>query len=181
MTLDELHPEHRAKWDAITAEYNHTIQNEPSSPERSDRLSALHQQRTDILHPEYAARREIALQRPANPHLSEQQFYHGTAAELRPGTHIKPAAQIGHPTNFTTYGNDSHAYATESIHTAHRYADLALNAAHDRNQGRGKARRIYQVTPLGNHEPDPDESSGRRSQDGWKVLRRVPAKEWNPR
>jgi Rifampin ADP-ribosyl transferase len=108
-------------------------------------------------------------------------FYHGTANDLRPRTVIKPASQIGHPTNYPTYGNSEWAYAAESLPTAHGYADRALDMAHSRKQGHGKSRRIYEVAPIGEHEPDPNETNGIRSKQGFRVVRRIPASEWNKR
>jgi hypothetical protein len=157
--IDSLPPDRRAHWDAITNEYNHVSDHEPSSPERSQRLFSLHESRLDVLRPERVQQRADYERRTApNRNLSGLQFFHGTAQEMRPGTRIRPASQTGRAENFPTYGNGNYAYAADNVHAAHRYADLALSQAHGRNEGYGKARRVYEVAPLGDHEPDPDQS-----------------------
>lgn len=105
-------------------------------------------------------------------------YYHGTAAELRRGSHIRPAAQTGKPTNFAGYDSQEYAYAADNPHTAAIYADRALDAAYNRGRGYKAARRVYEVAPLGEHEDDPKEPNGVRSQAGFRVVRRMPTSEW---
>ena len=113
-----------------------------------------------------------------HPSVQEPRFYHGTVSELRERSRIRPAEQTGHPGNFQGYDAGDYAYAADNPSTAGRYADTALNAAYNRNRGYGRSRRVYEVAPLGEHEPDPKESNGVRSKEGFRVIRRVPAREW---
>lgn len=114
----------------------------------------------------------------AQDHLQPMQFFHGTTAELRPGSHIRPAAESGLPANFSGYGNEAHAYATASLPSASTYAEHALDWAYNRDAGHGKTSRVYQVEPTGDYEPDPDDTNqAYRTQSSWRVTRRVPASE----
>lgn len=117
----------------------------------------------------------------AQDNLNGQQFYHGTAADLRPGSLIHPAAKIGRPVNFPGYESKDHAYATPSQSHAGEYAQLALDWAYNRRQGHGKSRRVYEVQPTGPIEADPDDTTtdAYRSTSPWKVTRRVPVSEWD--
>jgi hypothetical protein len=108
-----------------------------------------------------------------------ERYYHGTTADLRPRSRIRPPAETGHPGNFQGYDSADYAYAADNPSTAGIYAERALDRAYDRNQGYGKSRRVYEVAPLGEHEPDPKEPNGVRSREGFRVKRRVPASEWN--
>lgn len=110
--------------------------------------------------------------------LSQPQFYHGTAAELRPGSHIRPAAQRGGQINFPGYDSANHAYATPSLRRAGEYAALAQDWAYNRNER--KTSRVYEVEPTGHYESDPDDpvTDAYRTQASWRVKRRVPASEW---
>jgi hypothetical protein len=113
----------------------------------------------------------------ATDHLSPEQFFHGTVAELRPGSYIRPAAEIGGRTNFPGYDSAGHAYATPSLHKAGEYAQLAQDWAYNGN--RRASRRVYEVEPTGHYEQDPTEPLGYQSRSPWRVKRRVPASEWN--
>jgi Rifampin ADP-ribosyl transferase len=114
----------------------------------------------------------------AYPSVDDERYYHGTARDLRPGSRVRPAAQTGHPGNFQGYDSQEYAYAADNPHTAAIYADRALDAAYDRGRGQGRSRRVYEVAPLGDHEQDPKEENGVRSQAGFRVVRRLPASEW---
>ena len=124
----------------------------------------------------------------AADNLHPQQFFHGT---VRPNlTEITPADK--HPSwmtpTFTSDTDRGHAYATTSQEHAWDYAskahDWALSRSHT---GRAGIPRVYQVEPLGEHEPDPqhdehgrsrgNNSTDRRSRAGWRVVRELPMPE----
>lgn len=102
--------------------------------------------------------------------LNQQQFFHGTTADLRQGDIVEP----GHPSTYPEGFSDSrYAYATRNQNDAATYADWASQETHQEP-------RVYEVTPLGPHEPDPvvDEEGhprwnfpgDRRSKHGWRVV-----------
>lgn len=118
----------------------------------------------------------------ASEHLGRQ-WFHGTA---RAGlTEITPAAQHGRGVTFASDTDHGHAYATTSEDHAWDYAskshDWAMNSA---RPGQHFVPRVYQVEPLGEHEPDPshdehgrsrgNNSTDVRSPHGFRVVRELP-------
>jgi rifampin ADP-ribosylating transferase len=75
--------------------------------------------------------------------LSEQRFYHGTKADLKPGDLITP----GYSSNFGTRRQASFVYLTATLDAATWGAELAVG------DGPG---RIYTVEPTGPIEDDPN-------------------------
>ena len=73
----------------------------------------------------------------------EQQFYHGTKADLKPGDLIAP----GYNSNFGKGKKAAYVYLTATLNAATWGAELAVG------EGRG---RIYIVEPTGPFEDDPN-------------------------
>lgn len=105
----------------------------------------------------------------------EEHFFHGTTEHLRPGDKILPVGQLrGKKPTFPHDTSREHAYATPHESSAWHYAEMSWHAT-DRG-----VPRVYQVTPLGDHEPDPthdqhgryrnNREGDRRSRAGWKVV-----------
>ncbi len=76
-------------------------------------------------------------------HGSQQRYYHGTRAELRPGDLIEP----GYRSNFGSRRKAYHVYLTATLDAAVWGAELAVG------EGPG---RIYIVEPTGPIEDDPN-------------------------
>ena len=76
-------------------------------------------------------------------HGSQQRYYHGTRAELRPGDLIEP----GYRSNFGSRRKANHVYLTATVDAAVWGAELAVG------EGPG---RIYIVEPTGPIEDDPN-------------------------
>ena len=76
-------------------------------------------------------------------HGSQQRYYHGTRAELRPGDLIEP----GYRSNFGSRRKANHVYLTATLDAAVWGAELAVG------EGPG---RIYIVEPTGPIEDDPN-------------------------
>lgn len=74
---------------------------------------------------------------------SQQRYYHGTRAELRPGDLIEP----GYRSNFGSRRKANHVYLTATVDAAVWGAELAVG------EGPG---RIYIVEPTGPIEDDPN-------------------------
>ena len=74
---------------------------------------------------------------------SQQRYYHGTRAELRPGDLIEP----GYRSNFGSRRKAYHVYLTATVDAAVWGAELAVG------EGPG---RIYIVEPTGPIEDDPN-------------------------
>lgn len=119
-------------------------------------------------------RDDAGTQPTASQHLSKPQFsrLHGTNRDMRPGTLIRPSSQTGHQREYSGYGNEDYAFSTDDHNVAARYA-------RDRKLARGGTERVYEVEPTGNEEPDPDETNGYRSRSPYRVIRRIPRKEWD--
>lgn len=105
----------------------------------------------------------------------EEHFFHGTTEHLRPGAKVLPVGQLrGKTPTFPHDTSREHAYATSEEANAWNYAEKAW---HSTDRG---IPRVYEVAPLGDHEPDPthDErgrsrgnyETDRRSRVGWKVI-----------
>lgn len=74
---------------------------------------------------------------------SQQRYYHGTRAELRPGDLIEP----GYRSNFGSRRKANHVYLTATVDAAVWGAELAVG------EGPG---RIYIVEPTGPIQDDPN-------------------------
>lgn len=75
--------------------------------------------------------------------MSQESYYHGTRADLRPGDLIEP----GYTSNFGTRRQANHVYFTATLDAAVWGAELAAG------DGLG---RIYVVEPTGLFEDDPN-------------------------
>jgi hypothetical protein len=106
----------------------------------------------------------------AHDHLNPQQFYHGTSVRLRRGAHIKPAREVGVASLYSAMGDDVevHTHATTDIGNATDYARTDMV-----KRGSGHVH-VYQVTPLGETEPDPGDESSVRSRSPLRVDAEVP-------
>jgi hypothetical protein len=79
----------------------------------------------------------------ASPSPFAQTYFHGTKADLKPGTLL----QVGFNSNYAQYGQLNHIYFTATLAAAIWGAELA--------SGEGKER-IYLVEPTGSIEDDPN-------------------------
>lgn len=90
--------------------------------------------------------------------LNPQQFYHGTAAELKPGEMVTP----GHESDW--YQRSSSVFATDDLSIARTYAGYAADAS-------GRDPHVYAVEPTGTMHKDPGGGQGAvRSKHPLKVL-----------
>ena len=87
---------------------------------------------------------------PADEHLSSEQFFHGTAAELEEGDVIKP--NFGRATFEHEYSRE-HVYLTPHLGRAKGYAESANYNAGGRDPSKAH---VYEVEPLGPIEVDPE-------------------------
>lgn len=109
------------------------------------------------------------------------QFFHGTTEELKEGDTVLPAAKSGRKVVHMSMTDPEYAYATDKPETAWHYAELAWNHSDTGHP------RVYAVSPLGEHEEDPqvDERGNwrsnfegdRRSRHGWKIEGELPMPE----
>lgn len=102
----------------------------------------------------------------ANEHLSPDQFFHGTNAELEPGSYLTPqgANKYG---RFEDESGRGHVYFTADKFHAYGYAV-------GRAQQRGGKPNVYQVEPMGKVEPDPsDEYDSGRTRARMRVIGRA--------
>jgi hypothetical protein len=102
----------------------------------------------------------------------EEHFYHGTVEHLNPGDAILPATKAGVPLNHKI-SSPEHAYATTDESGAWEYAEMAHAWHVNRSQPPFKIPRVYEVTPLGEHEEDTNAgtySGDRKSRAGWQVV-----------
>lgn len=143
-----------------------------------DAAEASRQQMNEVVFPERRTQRLEHEQRTAeferNHLLAQRQFYHGTDAKLRKGDEIKSASALGRPANWETYGNQDWTYAANGLSgmgTARGYAEKVAEMRQTHPY-------IYEVDPTGSYERDPDDINGVRSSEPWRVVRRVPRKEW---
>jgi hypothetical protein len=120
---------------------------------------------------------------PADEHISNEQFFHGTISPLKVGDTVEPANKTSwRKPRFPNETHPDYAYATDES-TAWHYAELGWHNA----SGSPSHPKVFQVEPLGEHEPDPhyDEggrlrdnfSADRRSKAGWRVTGEVPMPE----
>ena len=97
----------------------------------------------------------------ASDNLRKEQFFHGTTRKL---TEITPAST--HPNwmkpVFQNETDRDHAYATTSEDNAWHYAQLAHNVAVHRGNAPFPVPRVYEVEPMGEHEPDPEYDGDRQ-------------------
>ena len=109
--------------------------------------------------------------------LHPEQFFHGTISPLKPGSVVEPvSASSWRKPRFPNETHPDYAYAT-SQDKAWDYAEKAWHSS-----GTGTPR-VFQVEPLGEHEPDPrynergelrdNWDDDRRSKAGWRVLNEV--------
>ena len=118
----------------------------------------------------------------ARDHLN-QTLFHGTTfrhGHIKKGDIIQPANAINaEPYHDTDVWPEAEywAHATTDLSTARNYADWAANGVHegteaDERRGLSYKPHVFQVEPVGQAYPDPEDTTGVRSQ-GLRVVRRV--------
>ncbi len=107
---------------------------------------------------------------------TDERYYHGTTADLKPGDLIEP----GYNSNYGSRRKANHVYFTATIDAAVWGAELA------EGEGSGK---IYIVEPTGPHEDDPNLTDKRfpgnptksyRSRDALRVIEQLTEWEGHP-
>ncbi|HEY5889409.1 MAG TPA: NAD(+)--rifampin ADP-ribosyltransferase [Acidimicrobiia bacterium] len=107
---------------------------------------------------------------------TDERYYHGTTADLKPGDVIEP----GYNSNYGSRRKANHVYFTATVDAAVWGAELA--------EGEGQGR-IYIVEPTGPHEDDPNLTDKRfpgnptksyRSRDALRVVDELTEWEGHP-
>ncbi len=105
-------------------------------------------------------------------------FYHGTVEEEL--DEILPCDVTGFRAIHSILSDTAYAYATTSVSSAWRYAELSWNHVASRTPGRADDSQfphVYIVEPLGEVESDPNRdamSGDYRCAEGWAVVGELP-------
>ena len=110
--------------------------------------------------------------------LHPEQFFHGTVSPLKEGDVIEPVSKSSwRKPRFPSDTDPEFAYAT-GHDEAWDYAEKAWHSTSGASHPK-----VFQVEPLGEHEPDPTRdaqgnlrnnwAADRRSKAGWRVLNEV--------